>query len=74
MFVANPGVTWEDGPMLDGKRKEGTTVDGQELGAGYRGGSFIATASMSGHVAKIPQLRRRIYRADDGAVLSSHPR
>ncbi|KAK0727336.1 hypothetical protein B0T26DRAFT_738067 [Lasiosphaeria miniovina] len=97
IFVANSGVTWEDGPMLDGKvehyrrvvntnldgtyycaraagthwwrqRKEGTTVDGQELGASYRGGSFIATASMSGHIANIPQLQAP-YNASKAGVI-----
>ena len=85
IFVANSGITWEEGPMLDGsletykkvlstnvdgtfycaraaglhwrrQKKEGTTVDGKKL-EGFTYGSFIATASMSGHIANIPQLQ-----------------
>ena len=38
------------------QKREGTDVFGSKLG-NYRGGSFIATASMSGHVVNIPQLQ-----------------
>ncbi len=96
IFVANSGVAWEDGPMLDGnlesyrkvintnvdgtfycaraaglhwrrQKKEGTTVDGKKL-EGFTYGSFIATASMSGHIANIPQLQAG-YNASKAAVI-----
>jgi sorbose reductase len=38
------------------QKQEGTTVDGKKL-ENYHSGSFIATASMSGHIANIPQLQ-----------------
>lgn len=96
IFVANSGITWEEGPALDGKvesykkvintnvdgvfycaraaglhwrrqAREGTTVDGKKL-ENYRYGSFIATASMSGHIANIPQLQAA-YNASKAAVI-----
>ena len=96
IFVANSGVAWEDGPMLDGppetyrrvvstnldgtyycaraaglhwrrQKREGTTVDGRPL-EGFTYGSFIATASMSGHIANIPQLQAA-YNASKAAVI-----
>ena len=38
------------------QKEEGTNIFGKKL-EGYRGGSFIATASMSGHIVNIPQLQ-----------------
>jgi sorbose reductase len=96
VFVANSGVAWEQGPMLDGgldhyrkvtstnldgtfycaraagkhfrrQKREGTTVDGKKL-EGYSSGSFIATASMSGHIANIPQLQAA-YNASKAGVI-----
>jgi sorbose reductase len=96
ILVANSGVAWVQGPMLDGsldhykkivttnldgaffcaraaglhfrRQKEvGTTVDGKKL-EGYTYGSFIATASMSGHIANIPQLQAA-YNASKAAVI-----
>ncbi|KAK3685581.1 sorbitol utilization protein SOU2 [Podospora appendiculata] len=97
IFVANSGIAWEGGPMLDGpldmykqvvgtnidgtfycaraagrhwrrQRQEGTTAtDGRPL-EGYSGGSFIATASMSGHIANIPQAQAA-YNASKAAVI-----
>ncbi|OIW30287.1 sorbitol utilization protein SOU2 [Coniochaeta ligniaria NRRL 30616] len=96
VFVANSGVAWEQGPMLDGgldhyrkvtgtnvdgtfysaraagrhfrrQKREGTTVDGRKL-EGFNLGSFIATASMSGHIANVPQLQAA-YNASKAAVI-----
>lgn len=96
IFVANSGITWEEGPMLDGKvesfrrvmntnvdgtfycaravglhfrrqKREGTTLDGRKL-EGFTYGSFIATASMSGHIANIPQLQAA-YNASKAAII-----
>lgn len=49
------------------QKKEGTTVDGKKL-ENYNLGSFIATASMSGHIANIPQLQAA-YNASKAAVI-----
>ncbi|KAK3378293.1 sorbitol utilization protein SOU2 [Podospora didyma] len=97
IFVANSGVTWEDGPMLDGppehyrrvvntnldgtfycaraagvhwrrQKKEGTAIDGKTRLEGFSYGSFIATASMSGHIANIPQLQAA-YNASKAGVI-----
>lgn len=38
------------------QKKEGTTIDGKKL-ENYTYGSFVATASMSGHIVNIPQLQ-----------------
>ncbi|KAK4217087.1 L-xylulose reductase [Rhypophila decipiens] len=96
IFVANSGVVWEHGSMLDGpldayakvmntnvdgvfycaraaglhfrrQKKEGTTVDGQKL-EGFTYGSFIATASMSGHIVNIPQIQSP-YNTSKAAVI-----
>lgn len=95
VFVANSGVAWEQGPMLDGaldhyrrvtstnfdgtfycaraagkhfrrQKREGTTLQGEKL-EDFNQGSFIATASMSGHIANIPQLQAA-YNASKAAV------
>jgi sorbose reductase len=49
------------------QKQEGTTADGKQL-ENYRSGSFIATASMSGHIANIPQLQAA-YNASKAAVI-----
>jgi len=96
IFVANSGIAWEQGPMLDGgldhyrqvsatnldgtfysaraaglhfrrQKKEGTTIDGKKL-EGFTYGSFIATASMSGLIANIPQLQSA-YNASKAGVI-----
>lgn len=96
VFVANSGVAWEQGPLLDGgldhykkvmttnmdgtiycaraagrhwrrQKKEGTTVDGKPLD-NYTYGSFIATASMSGHIVNVPQLQAAYNAAKAGVI------
>ena len=96
VFVANAGLAWQQGPLLDGgldhykqivtvnldgtaycaraagrhfrrQKAEGTTADGGNL-QGYTYGSFIATASMSGHIVNIPQLQAA-YNASKAAVV-----
>jgi sorbose reductase len=49
------------------QKKEGTTLDGKKL-EGFTYGSFIATASMSGHVVNLPQLQAP-YNASKAAVI-----
>ncbi|KAI1080650.1 sorbitol utilization protein SOU2 [Whalleya microplaca] len=49
------------------QKKEGTTIDGKQL-ENYSYGSFIATASMSGHIANIPQMQA-VYNASKAAVI-----
>ncbi|KAK4155486.1 hypothetical protein C8A00DRAFT_13488 [Chaetomidium leptoderma] len=98
VFVANSGVAWTKGAMLDGpvdmytdvvrtnldgtyfcaraaglhfrrQKQEGTTLDGKPLQAPrFTGGSFIATASMSGHIVNVPQLQAA-YNASKAAVI-----
>ncbi|KAL9026419.1 MAG: hypothetical protein Q9196_004915 [Gyalolechia fulgens] len=96
VFVANAGIPWTQGPMLDGdnahyrkvvatdldstyycakyagqhwrrQKKEGTTLDGRTL-TGFSYGSFIATASMSGHIVNIPQLQAAYNAAKAGVA------
>ncbi|MBE7181274.1 MAG: SDR family oxidoreductase, partial [Terriglobus roseus] len=88
IFVANAGVPWTQGRMIDGElshyhkvtsidfdgvfycaraagevwRRQyetGVSATGKKL-ENYRAGSFIATASMSGHIANIPQLQAAV--------------
>lgn len=49
------------------QKQDGTTIDGKKL-EGFTYGSFIATASMSGHIANIPQLQA-VYNASKAAVI-----
>lgn len=49
------------------QKKEGTTVDGQPL-ENFTYGSFISTASMSGHIANIPQ-QQTVYNASKAACI-----
>jgi len=96
VFVANSGIAWEDGPILDAsldkakrvlevnidgtlycakaagehfrrQKKEGTTIGGEKL-EGFTYGSFIATASISGHIVNVPQLQA-VYNASKAAVI-----
>ena len=49
------------------QKEDGTDIFGKNL-VNFRGGSFIATASMSGHVVNIPQLQAA-YNAAKAAVI-----
>lgn len=88
IFVANAGVPWTQGRMIDGElshyhRVVATDLDsvffsakaagevfrrqyetGLDAMGGklehYRYGSFVATASMSGHIANVPQLQSAV--------------
>lgn len=87
VFVANSGIPWTQGPMLDGevahyRKVVQTDLDGvfycaraagrvwreqKEKGLeGFSAGSFIATASMSGHIVNIPQLQAAYNAAKSG--------
>jgi len=78
IFVANSGIPWTQGPMIDGELShyekvvrtdlDGTFYCARTAGKiwreqknnnleGFTYGSFIATASMSGHIVNIPQLQ-----------------
>ena len=46
--------------------QEGTDVNGNKLD--FKGGSFIATASMSGHIVNIPQLQAAYNAAKAGVI------
>ncbi|KAH8660362.1 sorbitol utilization protein SOU2 [Xylariales sp. PMI_506] len=96
IFVANAGIPWTEGPVIEGsielyrdvmainhdgvyycaraagkiwKRQqvEGTDISGKKL-ENYSYGSFIATASMSGHIANIP-LVQTAYNASKAGVI-----
>ncbi|EME43566.1 hypothetical protein DOTSEDRAFT_72814 [Dothistroma septosporum NZE10] len=96
IFVANAGIPWQDGRMIDGKLENyhkvvstdldsvfycakaageifrrqyltGVTTSGEAL-ENYSYGSFIATASMSGHIANIPQLQAAYNAAKAGVI------
>lgn len=49
------------------QKKEGTTIDGKPL-ENFREGSFIATASMSGHIVNLPQLQASYNAAKAGVI------
>ena len=49
------------------QKKEGTTLDGRPL-ENFLAGSFICTASMSGHIMNIPQMQT-VYNASKAAVI-----
>lgn len=49
------------------QKQEGTTIDGQPL-ENFTYGSFIATASMSGHIVNIPQ-QQTVYNASKAAII-----
>ena len=96
IFIANAGIPWTQGAMLNGKishyhkvmstdldstfycaraaashwrrqKKEGTDVNGKKL-EGFSYGSFVATASMSGHIVNIPQLQAAYNSAKAGII------
>jgi sorbose reductase len=100
VFVANSGIPWTQGPMLEGdldhyrkvvstdidgtfysaraaakhwrrQKLEGTDIYGKEL-ENFTTGSFVATASMSGHIVNIPQLQAA-YNAAKAAVIMLCP-
>lgn len=50
------------------QKKEQTTIDGKPLEPAFREGSFVATASMSGHIVNTPQLQAP-YNAAKAAVI-----
>ncbi|KAL2135415.1 hypothetical protein VTI74DRAFT_8648 [Chaetomium olivicolor] len=97
VFVANSGVAWTKGAMLDGpvdmyrdvvktnldgtyfcaraaglhfrrQKREGTDLEGRPLEPKFTQGSFVATASMSGHIVNVPQLQAA-YNASKAAVV-----
>lgn len=88
IFVANAGVPWTQGRMIDGdlshyhkvtsidfdgvfycaraagevwrrQYETGLSATGDKL-QNYKTGSFVATASMSGHIVNIPQLQAAV--------------
>jgi sorbose reductase len=96
IFVANAGIPWTQGRMIDGETSHyhkvvatdldsvfycakaageiwrrqytsGKSLSGETL-ENYSYGSFIATASMSGHIANIPQLQSAYNAAKAGVV------
>ena len=96
IFIANAGIPWTQGAMLEGEvdhyrkvvatdldstfycaraaathwrrqKQEGTTMDGKKL-EGFTYGSFVATASMSGHIVNIPQLQAAYNAAKAGII------
>jgi sorbose reductase len=96
VFIANAGVPWTKGPMVDGpleqyrrvvgvdldgtfycakaaaslwrrQKEEGTDINGKKL-TNFTYGSFVATASMSGHIVNFPQMQAA-YNAAKAAVI-----
>lgn len=96
VFVANSGITWQEGSFVDGsldtmsnvlkvnlegtfycakaaalhwrrQQEERTTLDGRPL-ENYLSGSFICTASISGHIANTPVVQA-VYNASKAAVI-----
>ncbi|KAJ5182534.1 hypothetical protein N7492_000150 [Penicillium capsulatum] len=96
VFIANAGVPWTKGPMVDGpldhyrdvvgvdldgtfycarsaaahwrrQKEEGTDINGNKL-TNFTYGSFVATASMSGHIVNFPQMQAA-YNASKSAVI-----
>jgi sorbose reductase len=49
------------------QKREGTDAFGEPL-EGFRGGSFIATASMSGSIVNVPQLQAAYNAAKAGVI------
>jgi len=50
------------------QKQEQTTIDGKQLEPAFREGSFVATASMSGHIVNIPQLQATYNAAKAGVI------
>jgi sorbose reductase len=96
IFIANAGIPWTQGRMIDGETSHyhkvvatdldsvfycakaageiwrrqytsGKSLSGETL-ENYRYGSFVATASMSGHIANIPQLQSAYNAAKAGVI------
>ncbi|GFF26003.1 sorbose reductase homolog SOU2 [Aspergillus udagawae] len=96
VFIANAGIPWTKGPMVDGpldhysnvvdidlngtfycakyaaahwrrQKEEGTDLNGNKL-SNFTYGSFVATASMSGHIVNFPQMQAA-YNASKAAVI-----
>ncbi|EAW17853.1 putative carbonyl reductase [Aspergillus fischeri NRRL 181] len=96
VFIANAGIPWTKGPMVDGpldhyssvvdidlngtfycakyaaahwrrQKEEGTDIYGNKL-SNFTYGSFVATASMSGHIVNFPQMQAA-YNAAKSAVI-----
>ncbi|PNP83735.1 hypothetical protein FNYG_02952 [Fusarium nygamai] len=49
------------------QKQEGTTIDGSKL-SNFESGTFIATASMSGHIVNIPR-RQAVYNASKATLI-----
>jgi sorbose reductase len=49
------------------QKLEGTTITGEKLDH-FRGGSFVATASMSGHIVNVPQMQATYNAAKAGVI------
>ncbi|KAL3463489.1 hypothetical protein BJX64DRAFT_276387 [Aspergillus heterothallicus] len=96
IFIANAGIPWTKGPMVDApvdhylhvvqtnldgtfycaraaaahwrrQKEENTDFFGNPL-ENFKYGSFVATASMSGHIANIPQLQAAYNSAKAGVI------
>lgn len=96
VFIANAGVAWTKGPMVDGplehyrevvgidldgtfycaraaashwrrQKEEGADINGNKL-TNFTYGSFVATASMSGHIVNFPQMQAAYNAAKSGVV------
>lgn len=96
IFIANSGIPWTQGPMIDApldhyrdvtqtdldgtfycaraagahwrrQKIEGTDIFGNPLER-FTYGSFVATASMSGHIVNIPQLQAAYNAAKAGVI------
>ncbi|KAE8348585.1 hypothetical protein BDV28DRAFT_152690 [Aspergillus coremiiformis] len=96
IFIANSGIPWTMGPMIDApldhytdvvqtdldgtfycaraagahwrrQKTEGTDIFGKPL-ENFTYGSFVATASMSGHIVNIPQLQVAYNAAKAGVI------
>lgn len=96
VFIANAGVPWTEGPMVDGplrhytkvvgidldgtfycaraaaahwkrQKEQGTDLNGKPL-QNFSYGSFVATASMSGHIVNFPQMQAAYNAAKSGVI------
>lgn len=96
VFIANAGIPWTEGPMVDGpldhyrkvvgidldgtfycakaaathwrrQKEEGTDANGNKL-SNFTYGSFVATASMSGHIVNFPQMQAAYNAAKTGVI------
>lgn len=96
VFIANAGIPWTQGPMVDGplehyrdvvaidldgtfycakaaaahwrrQKEEGTDINGNKL-TNFTYGSFVATASMSGHIVNFPQMQAAYNAAKTGVI------